>query len=103
MSRKGNSRSQAGNEGNVNSGQRIAGDVNRENGNANDRQGNGLSLSADEIAERAYQIFEREGRMDGKDMEHWLQAERELRNERERRSGGLTAQNAPRSERQHQR
>ena len=39
-------------------------------------------FSSDEIAERAYQIFEREGRMNGRDMDHWLQAERELRMER---------------------
>lgn len=30
------------------------------------------------IANRAYQIWEREGRPDGKDMDHWLQAEREV-------------------------
>lgn len=60
-------------------------------------------FSSDEIAERAYQIFEREGRMDGRDMDHWLQAERELRTEREKRSTGMTAENAPRSARQHQR
>jgi hypothetical protein len=31
------------------------------------------------IAERAYQIWEREGRPHGRDMDHWLQAERELK------------------------
>lgn len=36
-----------------------------------------------EIAARAYQIFEREGRTDGRDLEHWLQAEVELRSKRE--------------------
>jgi len=62
-------------------------------------------FNSDEIAQRAYQIFEREGRMDGRDMEHWLQAERELRSERERTTGANpeNAQNAPRSARQHQR
>ena len=60
-------------------------------------------FSSDEIAERAYQIFEREGRMNGRDMDHWLQAERELRMERERRGGTMNPENAPRSARQHQR
>ena len=70
-------------------------------------------FSSDEIAERAYQIFEREGRNDGRDMDHWLQAERELRMEREsgndrigenrgERRPEMNAQNAPRSARQHQ-
>lgn len=73
------------------------------NGNAGGRNDPNQMFSSDEIAERAYQIFEREGRNDGRDMEHWLQAERELRMEREQRTGGMTAQNAPRSARQHQR
>ena len=60
-------------------------------------------FSSDQIAQRAYQIFEREGRMDGRDMEHWLQAERELQSERERTGSNVNAQNAPRSARQHQR
>jgi hypothetical protein len=82
------------------------------NGNAS-ASGRDQVFTSEEIAERAYQIFEREGRMDGRDMDHWLQAERELRMERER-SGDRTeqgrgqnreamnAQNAPRSARQHQ-
>lgn len=36
-----------------------------------------------EIATRAYQIYEREGRNDGRDLEHWLRAEAELRSERQ--------------------
>jgi hypothetical protein len=77
------------------------------NGNhASDQAGDGQVFKNDQIAERAYQIFEREGRMDGRDMDHWLQAERELRTERERRSPmnaqNMTAQNSPRSARQHQ-
>ena len=83
----------------------------RGNGNDNTARASGREqvFSSDEIAERAYQIFEREGRMDGRDMDHWLQAERELRSERERRGESrgerrpeMTAQNAPRSARQHQ-
>jgi hypothetical protein len=41
-----------------------------------------------EIAQRAYQIYEREGRSDGKDLEHWLQAEAELKSERQGHSQG---------------
>src|SRR5690349_734811 len=33
----------------------------------------------DEIAAHAYQIYLREGCVEGRDMEHWLQAEAELR------------------------
>lgn len=32
-----------------------------------------------EIAARAYHIWEREGRPHGRDLDHWLAAERELR------------------------
>ena len=32
----------------------------------------------DEIAQRAYAIYEREGRQPGRDVENWLQAEIEL-------------------------
>ena len=84
------------------------------NGDASSNDTPSQIFSSDEIAERAYQIFEREGRMDGRDMEHWLQAERELRMEREKRKGQsagesrgqgrgeMNVQNAPRSARQHQ-
>jgi len=34
------------------------------------------------IRERAYAIWEKEGRPDGKSVDHWLQAEREIGNER---------------------
>ena len=68
-----------------------------------ENRGADIQFNSDEVAQRAYQIFEREGRLDGRDMEHWLQAERELRSERERATGGVNAQNAPRSARQHQR
>jgi hypothetical protein len=82
-------------------------------------------IPTESIAARAYEIYERDGRVDGKDMEHWLRAESELRSEREssgssaseaasrnvgnaaRSAGGnpqnpQTAQNAPRSARRHQ-
>jgi hypothetical protein len=38
----------------------------------------------DEISKRAREIWEREGRPEGRDKEHWLQAESELQQERER-------------------
>jgi hypothetical protein len=34
--------------------------------------------SREKIAERAYAIWQSSGRPDGRDQEHWLQAEREL-------------------------
>jgi hypothetical protein len=39
----------------------------------------------DEIAQRAREIWEREGRQSGRDLEYWLRAEREL-NERQSRT-----------------
>jgi hypothetical protein len=35
-------------------------------------------VSAEEIAKRAYQIYENRGYMEGSDLDDWLQAEREL-------------------------
>lgn len=115
MSRKGNNKSQPGTEGIQTRGPQ-SNQVSQPQ--AADRKGtqemyagggNGQSedsnqaFSSDEIAQRAYQIFEREGRTDGRDMDHWLQAEQELRREREQRTGGMNPENAPRSARQHQR
>lgn len=37
-----------------------------------------MDTDADSVRERAYLIWETEGRPDGRDLEHWLQAEREL-------------------------
>jgi hypothetical protein len=37
------------------------------------------TVDADAIARRAYEIYESRGRIDGRDVEDWLQAERELR------------------------
>lgn len=39
-----------------------------------------LSLSHADIASRAYELFLAAGAPHGRDLEHWLQAERELRN-----------------------
>ena len=50
------------------------------------------TFSSDEIAQRAYEIYEREGRKDGRDMDHWLQAERELRDERARTRAATISQ-----------
>lgn len=36
------------------------------------------SASADAISRRAYEIWEKEGRPEGSDLRHWLQAEQEL-------------------------
>ena len=59
------------------------------------------TISTEEIAARAYEIYEREGRGDGRDMDHWLQAENELRAERQNRgTNPETRQDSPRSARQ---
>jgi hypothetical protein len=39
------------------------------------------------IAQRAYEIWERTGRPQGKETEHWLQAEAEVRREDQQRGG----------------
>src|SRR4051812_44434814 len=36
------------------------------------------SPDADQVSRRAYEIWENEGRPDGNDLRHWLQAEQEL-------------------------
>ena len=36
-------------------------------------------IGREEIEQRAREIWESEGRQDGRDLEHWLRAERELR------------------------
>src|SRR5436305_14386860 len=62
-----------------------------------------ITPSDDEIAARAYEIYEREGRSDGKAMDHWLQAESELRAERQNRgTNPQSRQDQPRSARQYQ-
>jgi hypothetical protein len=42
------------------------------------RSENETSANRDDIAKLAWQIWEREGRQTGRDLEHWLQAEREV-------------------------
>src|SRR5689334_5604138 len=91
------------------------------NGNGGERTAESASagdgsLSNDQIAARAYEIYEREGRSDGRDMDHWLRAESELRAERlqqqpsfesraeiqQRQPNLQSRQDLPRSARQHQ-
>ena len=38
-----------------------------------------MTITYDQIAQRAYEIWDKEGRPDGKAREHWLRAEEELR------------------------
>lgn len=40
---------------------------------------NGTKLTHDEIAKRAYHLFLQEGAVHGRDMDHWLLAEQELK------------------------
>jgi hypothetical protein len=42
----------------------------------------GGAVPPEKIAERAYQIWQESGCPDGRDREHWFQAERELRDAR---------------------
>ena len=49
-------------------------------------------ITPDEIKQRAYELWERNGRQHGSHLEHWLQAERDLDPER---SQGRTAAAPP--------
>ncbi len=40
-----------------------------------------MTITYDQIARRAFEIWDKEGRPEGKDQEHWLQAEEGLRKE----------------------
>jgi hypothetical protein len=40
-----------------------------------------MTITYEQIAQRAFEIWKREGEPVGKDQEHWLQAEEELRKE----------------------
>ena len=54
---------------------------------------NGLKPSHDEIARRAREIYERSGRIPGRDLENWLEAESQLlstrKTEQEQRTPGV--------------
>jgi hypothetical protein len=41
--------------------------------------GNGSSVSEDQVAKRAYEIFESRGGRHGADLDDWLEAERQLK------------------------
>ncbi|KAA0122448.1 DUF2934 domain-containing protein [Methylobacterium sp. P1-11] len=57
------------------------------------------AITFEQIRERAYELWERNHRPEGFEIEFWLLAERELRKERDRRKGG-EAPTAPRSDAQ---
>ena len=38
-----------------------------------------MTITYEQIAQRAYEIWEREGKPEGREQEHWLLAEEELR------------------------
>lgn len=46
--------------------------------NSNPTSTSSSSVSADAISRRAYEIWENEGKPEGGDLRHWLQAEQEL-------------------------
>jgi hypothetical protein len=75
-------------------------------GNGRNDSGQESMISNDEIAARAYEIYEREGRSDGQAMDHWLRAESELRAERGNRGvqnqSSASQPDRPRSARLHQ-
>ena len=49
--------------------------------------------SKDEIAARAYQIYVQEGRMPGREIDHWLRAEASLLRERQAAQEAAAARN----------
>jgi hypothetical protein len=52
------------------------------------RQSNDPNPTQEQIARRAYEIFEQRGRPEGCDLEHWLEAERQLRAQPQWRAEG---------------
>ena len=51
--------------------------------------------SHDEIARRAYAIFEQQGRPEGREMEHWLEAEAQLTRGSQNQDKTTTTASAP--------
>ena len=45
--------------------------------------GDGASISPDEVAKRAYEIYQARGAQHGSDLDDWLEAERQLKNKPE--------------------
>jgi hypothetical protein len=59
-----------------------------------------MILTYEAIAKRAFEIWDREGRPQGQDQEHWYRAECELRKDSiqaQEAKGGLTAESSLRS------
>jgi hypothetical protein len=54
------------------------------------------STSAEDISRRAYEIWEREGRPEGCDLRHWLQAEQEVSRPASNGGGSTGSMDAPR-------
>jgi hypothetical protein len=53
-------------------------------------------LGVDAISRRAYELWEKEGRPEGSDLRHWLQAEQELRSNPSS-DGALAENDSPRN------
>ncbi len=53
-----------------------------------------MTIKYEDIARRAYQIWLKDGRPEGRDREHWLRAEEELRGEglKKQRGKNITSQ-----------
>jgi hypothetical protein len=51
--------------------------------------------AVDAISQRAYELWEREGRPEGSDLRHWLQAEQELRARTNENTMSTTHANTP--------
>jgi len=64
--------------------------MNRTTNKENQSQ-NQSKVSRDEVAQRAYQLWEAAGRPVGRDLEYWLQAESELRASKDRRLTTVSA------------
>lgn len=51
-----------------------------------------MTITHEEISKRAREIWEREGRPEGRDKEHWLQAESELRQQKTQPGGAMNSE-----------
>jgi hypothetical protein len=57
------------------------------------KEANFMSVTPGEIAQRAFEIWDHEGRPEGRELEHWLRAETELN---QRGDGKTTPSSTPR-------
>jgi hypothetical protein len=53
-----------------------------------------MTITHEEISKRAREIWEREGRPEGRDKEHWLQAEAELRQQPTQPGGAMNSEDS---------